>query len=177
MAPGLPSPAASAVGASRACGIASLRKSRCKPTPQARLTDASTTWMAPLFERTSMLLVQKGDPGSEALGYSRGGFSTKVHIRAEGNGKLMTLVLTPGQRHESTQLPALMEQGAVKRPGRGRPRLRPDRIVGDRATATRISGAICASVACESPSLAARSNISVARSPKQPTACAIASSS
>ena len=44
----------------------------------------------------------------------------------------MTLVLTPGQRHESTALPALMEQGAVKRPGRGRPRLRPDRIVGDK---------------------------------------------
>jgi len=44
----------------------------------------------------------------------------------------MTLVLTPGQRHESTQLPALMEQGAVKRPGRGRPRLRPGRIVGDK---------------------------------------------
>jgi transposase len=44
----------------------------------------------------------------------------------------MTLVLTPGQRHESTQLPALMEQGAVKRPGPGRPRLRPDRIVGDK---------------------------------------------
>ena len=44
----------------------------------------------------------------------------------------MTLVLTPGQRHESTQLPALMEQGAVRRPGRGRPRLRPDRIVGDK---------------------------------------------
>jgi transposase len=44
----------------------------------------------------------------------------------------MTLVLTPGQHHESTQLAALMEQGAVKRPGRGRPRLRPDRIVGDK---------------------------------------------
>ncbi len=44
----------------------------------------------------------------------------------------MTLVLTPGQRHESTALPALMEQGAVKRPGRGRPRLRPQRIVGDK---------------------------------------------
>jgi transposase len=44
----------------------------------------------------------------------------------------MTLVLTPGERHESTALPALMEQGAVKRPGRGRPRLRPDRIVGDK---------------------------------------------
>jgi transposase len=44
----------------------------------------------------------------------------------------MTLVLTPGQRHESTALPALMEQGAVKRAGRGRPRLRPGRIVGDK---------------------------------------------
>jgi transposase len=44
----------------------------------------------------------------------------------------MTLVLTPGQRHESTQLPALMEQGAVRRPGRGRPRLRPGRIVADK---------------------------------------------
>lgn len=44
----------------------------------------------------------------------------------------MTLVLTPGQRHESTQLPALMEHGAVKRPGPGRPRLRPHRIVGDK---------------------------------------------
>ena len=44
----------------------------------------------------------------------------------------MALVLTPGQRHESTALPALMEQGAVKRPGPGRPRLRPGRIVGDK---------------------------------------------
>lgn len=44
----------------------------------------------------------------------------------------MTLVLTPGQRHESTQLPALLEHGAVKLPGRGHPRLRPDRIVGDK---------------------------------------------
>lgn len=44
----------------------------------------------------------------------------------------MTLVLTPGQRHESTAFIALMEQGAVKRPGRGRPRLRPQRIVGDK---------------------------------------------
>ena len=44
----------------------------------------------------------------------------------------MTLVLTPGQRHESKALMALMEQGAVKRVGRGRPRLRPRRVVGDK---------------------------------------------
>ena len=29
-------------------------------------------------------------------------------------------------------LPTLMERGAVKRPGRGRPRIRPDRVVGDK---------------------------------------------
>ena len=44
----------------------------------------------------------------------------------------MTLVLTPGQRHEITAFELLMQQGAVKRSGPGRPRLYPDRIVGDK---------------------------------------------
>ena len=44
----------------------------------------------------------------------------------------MTLVLTPGQRHETTAFESLMERGAVKRAGRGRPKLRPGRIVGDK---------------------------------------------
>lgn len=41
-------------------------------------------------------------------------------------------MLTPGQRHEATQLRALLERGAVRRPGRGRPRLRPDRVAADK---------------------------------------------
>ncbi len=44
----------------------------------------------------------------------------------------MTFLLTPGQQHEATVFPQLLEQGAVKRCGRGRPRLRPGRIVGDK---------------------------------------------
>jgi transposase len=44
----------------------------------------------------------------------------------------MTLVLTPGQRHEATAFAPLLEQGAVRRPGRGRPRVRPKRVVGDK---------------------------------------------
>lgn len=44
----------------------------------------------------------------------------------------MTVVLTPGQRHESTVLVALMEGGAVKRAGRGRPKRRPKRVSGDK---------------------------------------------
>ena len=44
----------------------------------------------------------------------------------------MTWTLTPGQRQEATQVPALLERGAVARPGRGRPRLRPQRVAGDK---------------------------------------------
>lgn len=44
----------------------------------------------------------------------------------------MAFVLAEGQRHEQPVLPALMERGAVKRPGRGRPRIRPERVAGDR---------------------------------------------
>jgi hypothetical protein len=44
----------------------------------------------------------------------------------------MALVLTSGERHEQPVLPQLMESGAVKRQGRGRPRIRPDREAGDK---------------------------------------------
>ena len=79
----------------------------------------------------------RSQPQDEALGRSQGGVSTKVHVRAEGQGKLLTLVLTPGQRHEATAFEQLMEQGAVKRVGRGRPRLRPRRVVGDTGYSSR----------------------------------------
>lgn len=68
----------------------------------------------------------------EALGRSRGGFSTKIHLRAEGQGKPMAFVLSGGERHESKYLPLLLGTGAVERPGRGRPRIRPVRLVGDK---------------------------------------------
>ena len=44
----------------------------------------------------------------------------------------MAFILTGGERHEQPVLPLLMERGAVKRPGRGRPRIRPDRLAGDK---------------------------------------------
>jgi len=72
------------------------------------------------------------DADAEALGRSQGGFSTKVHVRADGQGKLMTLVLTPGHRHEAPVFPQLMAQGAVKRAGGGRPKRSPRRVVGDK---------------------------------------------
>jgi len=49
----------------------------------------------------------------------------------------MTFLLTPGQQHDSTVAEDLMRQGAVRRGGRGRPRLRPKRVVGDKAYRSR----------------------------------------
>jgi transposase len=48
------------------------------------------------------------------------------------------ILVTAGQRHEAPLLPALLDAGAVRRsgpagrPGRGRPRKRPERLVADK---------------------------------------------
>jgi transposase len=55
----------------------------------------------------------------------------------------MTVLLTPGQQHESTVFERLLEQGAVRRAGCGRPRLRPDRVAGDKAYTGRRTRAYC----------------------------------
>jgi hypothetical protein len=60
-----------------------------------------------------------------------------VHLRAEGGGKPLTFLVTAGERHEQSVFEPLMEQGVVKRAGRGRPRLRPKRVVGDKGYSSR----------------------------------------
>jgi transposase len=55
-----------------------------------------------------------------------------VHLRAEGNGRPITVILTGGERHEPVALEAGLDQGAIRRPGRGRPRSRPRRVAGDK---------------------------------------------
>lgn len=54
---------------------------------------------------------KKGDPeepADHALGRSRGGFSTKIHLLCDGDGNPLHFHLTPGQDHESTALEALL---------------------------------------------------------------------
>ncbi len=43
------------------------------------------------------------------------------------------LLLSPGQAHDSRFVEPLLEHGAVRRAGRGRPRVRPKRVAGDKA--------------------------------------------
>jgi len=76
---------------------------------------------------------KKGDaaPADEALGRSRGGFTTKLHLAADGRGRPLTVHLTAGQRHESTQLEPVLDGIRVPR-RRGRPRKRPDQVALDK---------------------------------------------
>ena len=52
---------------------------------------------------------------AEALGRSRGGFSTKIHVACDGLGKPVKIILTPGQDHDVTQGPALIENSDAKK--------------------------------------------------------------
>lgn len=74
----------------------------------------------------------RGGQEGEALGRSRGGFTTKIHLRAEGNGQPFAFVLSGGERHEAAFFEPLMRVGAVRRGGRGRPKLRPEKLVADK---------------------------------------------
>lgn len=55
---------------------------------------------------------KKGDPeepADHALGRSRGGCSTTIHILCDGSGHPLHFHLTPGQAHESTALEEVLE--------------------------------------------------------------------
>lgn len=54
-------------------------------------------------------------------------------MSCDGKARPLSVVLTPGQRHDSTQLEAVLDGIRVPRPGgRGRPRKRPDHLIGDK---------------------------------------------
>ncbi|MHB8630091.1 MAG: hypothetical protein ACYDEO_28305 [Aggregatilineales bacterium] len=71
---------------------------------------------------TSIRQGQKSEAAREAPGRSRGGVTTKIHVRVDGKGKPMSSLLTPGEWHESHLAEALLEYGAVKRKAALRPR-------------------------------------------------------
>ena len=67
------------------------------------------------------------------MGRSRGGYSTKVHIAADTRCRPVARVVTAGQRHDSIAFDAVMANLRIERPGQGRPRTRPDRVLADKA--------------------------------------------
>jgi transposase len=52
---------------------------------------------------------EKGQHEREALGRSKGGFTRKIHGVVDALGQALRFSLTPGQRHDITQAPHLIE--------------------------------------------------------------------
>lgn len=82
---------------------------------------------------------QKEPPGGiqteradHALGQSRGGWTTKIHLACEQGQKSLSLLVTAGHRGDSPQFVAVLEGIRVPRPGPGHPRVRPLRVRGDK---------------------------------------------
>lgn len=73
----------------------------------------------------------------EALGRSRGGVSTKVHLAADSRCRPLGFITTVGQRHDAVAFEVTLAQVAVRRLGPGRPRTRPDAVLSDKAYSSR----------------------------------------
>lgn len=72
----------------------------------------------------------------EALGRSRGGLSTKIHLGADLRCRPVARVTTAGQRHDSLAFEAVMSDVCIGRPGGTRPRTRPSGVLADKAYST-----------------------------------------
>ncbi|MER7505970.1 IS5 family transposase [Nonomuraea pusilla] len=79
----------------------------------------------------------RAEPADHALGRSRGGLSTKLHLACEQRQRLLALVLTAGQRGDAPQFPAVMAAIRVPRLGPGRSRTRPEIVRADKAYSSR----------------------------------------
>jgi transposase len=71
----------------------------------------------------------------EALGRSRGGLTTKIHIAVDGKGRPLSVLLTPGQSGDNPQLFNLLDAISVHDGEPGRPRKKPDMLIADKAYA------------------------------------------
>ena len=76
--------------------------------------------MPPLSARTSIAPVREKN-GEQAIGRSRGGLTTKIHVLVDALGNPVELMLTPGQAHDLACAEPLLEN------------VDPDALLGDKA--------------------------------------------
>jgi transposase len=82
-----------------------------------------------------------GEPADHALGRSRGGWTTKIHLACEQNRRPLSMLLSAGQAGDSPRLAAVLAGIGVNQLGPGRPRTRPDRVLADKAYSSRANRA------------------------------------
>lgn len=84
------------------------------------------------IERATMKVLN-----DRALGRSVGGWTTKLHLWCDGQGRPMGFTVSAGQRQEGPLMEGPLDATRVPRPGRGRPRKRPESITLDKGYSSR----------------------------------------
>jgi transposase len=84
---------------------------------------------------------RRAGAGREALGRSRGGLTTKVHLVADRRCRPITRITSPGQHGDCPKFIPLIDQIRIVRRGTGRPRTRPGRAMGDKAYSSKANRA------------------------------------
>ncbi|WP_425528146.1 IS5 family transposase [Yinghuangia seranimata] len=73
----------------------------------------------------------------EALGRSRGGLTSKVHLACDGRLRPLAVLVGPGHAGDAPAFMHVIMAIRVPRTGGGRPRTRPDLVVADKAYSSR----------------------------------------
>ncbi|WP_406052699.1 IS5 family transposase [Streptomyces virginiae] len=81
--------------------------------------------------------LQAAESDDHALGRSRGGLSTKVHLASDGRARPLAVRVTAGQAGDAPAFETVMAAIRVPRSGSGRPRTRPEIVLADRAYSSR----------------------------------------
>ncbi|WP_443070817.1 IS5 family transposase [Streptomyces sp. NBC_01685] len=79
----------------------------------------------------------RSEPENHALGRSRGGLSTKVHLASDSRARPLSIHVTAGQAGDAPAFEAVMAGIRIPRSGVGRPRTRPAVVLADRAYSSR----------------------------------------
>lgn len=79
----------------------------------------------------------ESEPADHGLGRSRGGWTTKLHLACEPCCRVLAMLVTAGQAGDSPQFTTVLNLIEVAKAAGGRPRVRPDHVLADKAYSSR----------------------------------------
>ncbi len=91
---------------------------------------------------------RKGGQQNQALGRSRGGFTTKIHVKSDASSTIIAFDLTGGEKADAPHFPILLDIG---------PDITPRAAIGDKGYSSKANRA-AARVRCIAPVIPHKSN-------------------
>jgi transposase len=114
---------------------------RCRWTPPScALISTPPEPAGRLAPQGAALRAGQTEPVDHAIGRSRGGTTTKIHLACDGHGRPLSVVLTGGNINDCTMFEQVMAGICIpRRPGQrpGRPWRRPVRVIADKGYSSR----------------------------------------